>query len=134
MSQENVEIVRRSVEAYERGDIQAMLDSADPGLITHRASPQPDAGTWHGPEGFLEALAGWVEGFDKFEATTEEVIDANDHQVITRSHQRALGTESRVPIEADFWLVHTIRDQKVVRLDIYASKQQAREAVGLRDG
>src|SRR5215207_4381513 len=133
MSQKNVEIVRRSVEAYERGDIQAMLDSADPELITHRAPPQPDAGTWHGPEGFLQALAGWVEGFDKFEATTEEIIDANDDQVITRSHQRALGTESRVPIEADFWLVHTIKDQKVVRLDIYASKQQALGAVGLRE-
>jgi hypothetical protein len=38
-----------------------------------------------------------------------------------------------VPIEADFWLVHTIRGQKVVRLDIYANKQQALEAVGLRE-
>ena len=110
-----------------------MLDAADPELITHRAPPQPDAGTWHGPDGFLQALAGWVEGFDEFEATTGEIIDANDHQVITRTHQRALGSESRVPIEGDFWLVHTIRDQSVVRLDIYANKQQALEAVGLSE-
>jgi ketosteroid isomerase-like protein len=133
MSQENVKIVRRSHEAFERGDIPGTLDSADPDLITHRAPPQPDAGTWHGPEGILQALAGWMEGFDEFEARTEEFIDANDHQVIARSHQRALGRESRVPVEADFWLVHTIRHRKVVRLDIYASKAEALEAVGLRE-
>lgn len=62
--------------------------------------------------------------------TTKEDIDANDQQVIARVHQRAVGTESRVPVEADFWMVLTVRAEKVVRLDSYADKQPALEAAG----
>ncbi len=133
MSQENVEIVRQGYEAYERGDLTGMLAAADPELITHRAAPQPDAGSWHGREGFLQGFASWIEDFDEFTLAVEELIDANDTQVIARLHQRAVGSESGVPIEADFWFVHTLRGQKVTRLDIYAREEQALKAAGLAE-
>ena len=86
ISQEIVEIVRRGHEAYTRGDIAAMLADFGPDVVIHRAPPQPDAGTWQGPEGFLEAFANWLEDFDEFTATAEEFIDANAAQVIARVH------------------------------------------------
>jgi ketosteroid isomerase-like protein len=131
MSQQNVEIVRRGFEAYERGDISAMLEHADPGQITYRA--EPDGATFRGPEGFLQAIAEWVEDFEEFTATPEEFIDANDHQVVVRVHQSATGAQSGAPIEADFWFVHTLREAKITRLDMYASKAQAFEAAGLSE-
>jgi len=130
MSQENVEIVRRTYAAFERGDISAVLDDADPGLVTYRADPE--AATWHGPEGFLQALADWTEGFDQFSASAEEFIDAGD-SVIVRVHQRARGHGSGVPVEADFWFVHTLSDGKITRLDMFASKGPALEAAGLSE-
>jgi ketosteroid isomerase-like protein len=130
MSQENVEIVRRTYAAFERGDISAALDDADPGLVTYRADPE--AATWHGPEGFLQAFADWTEGFDDFSATAEEFIDAGE-RVIVRVHQRARGHGSGVPVEADFWFVHTLSDGKITRLDMFASKGPALEAAGLRE-
>ena len=129
MSRENVEIVRRGFEAYQRGDIPAMLESAAPDQITYRA--EPDGATFHGPEGLLQAIAEWVEDFEEFTATPEELIDANDHQVVVRVHQEAVGSQSGAPIEADFWFVHTLSDGKVTRLDMFASKAQAFEAAGL---
>ena len=36
MSQENVEIVRRGYDAYERGDLAAMLSDVDPEMFTFR--------------------------------------------------------------------------------------------------
>src|SRR5436190_11362517 len=114
MSQENVEIVQRTYAAFERGDISAVLADADPALVTYRADPE--AATWHGPEGFLQALADWTEGFDQFSATAEEFIDAGD-RVIVRVHQRATGQSSGAPVEADFWFVHTLNDGRVTRLD-----------------
>ena len=131
MSQENVEIVRRAFEAYERGDLAGMLKDAHPDQIIYRADP--DGLTYHGPEGFLQAFADWVEGFEEFSVTPEEFIDANDSQVIVRVHQRAVGSESSAPVEGDFWFVHTIRGGKIVRLDMYARKAQALEAAGLRE-
>jgi ketosteroid isomerase-like protein len=128
MSQENVEILRRTYAAFERGDISAALDHADLGLVTYRADPE--AATWYGPEGFLQALADWTEGFDDFSATAEEFIDAGE-RVIVRVHQRARGHGSGVPVEADFWFVHTLSDGKITRLDMFASKGPALEAAGL---
>jgi ketosteroid isomerase-like protein len=132
MPQENVEIIRRGFEAYERGDIPAMLSDADPDVITYRADPAPE--TYHGPEGFLQAFVDWIEDFDEFAVTADEFLDVSDSQVMVRVHQRAVGAASGAPIEADFWFVWTFRDHKVVRLDMYASKADALEAVGLRDG
>jgi hypothetical protein len=38
-----------------------------------------------------------------------------------------------VPIEGDYWLVFTLAERKVIRLDIYSNAADALEAAGLRD-
>jgi len=131
MSQENVEIVRRGYEAYARGDVAVMLADVDQAMITHRE--EPDGATFNGRDGLLQAIAEWVEDFDEFAATAEELIDANDRQVVVHVHQTATGSQSGAPIEGDFWFVHTLRDSKVIRLDMFASKGSALEAAGLAE-
>ena len=129
MPQRNADSVRAAFEAYARGDFAAVLEGVDPEVVTYRA--EPDNATYHGHEGMLRAFAEWVEDFDEFTATPEEVIEANDSQIVVRVHQHAVGSGSRVPIEADFWFVHTHRDGKLVRLDMFARRSQALESVGL---
>ncbi len=131
MSQANVEIVRRGYRAFIRGEPGSAPGDVDSEFIATRVAPMPDVTPYHGPEGLLQILADWVEGFEDFEMSPEEFIDANDSQVVVRVHQRAVGAQSRVPIEADFWMVHTMRDAKMLRMDIYGSKAQALEAAGL---
>ena len=133
MSRENVDVVRLAFEAYERGDIPGMLADLAPELITHRALPQPDAGTWHGPEGLLEALAEWTADFANFEMTAGPLTDANATQVVQRVDQRAIGRASGAPATASFWLVHTFSGGRIVRIDIYGWERQALEAVGLSE-
>ena len=132
MSRENVEIVRRTFEAYERGDIAAMLADAHLDLITHRAT-MPMADTYHGHEGFLQAFIDWIEDFEEFSVTAEEFIDASDTQVLVYVRERALGSGSNVPVEIDRWFVYTLDGGKVVRLDMYVDEAQALEAVGLSE-
>jgi ketosteroid isomerase-like protein len=60
MSQENVEIVRRSYKAFERGDLEEVRNSIDPGIVIYRW--ELDAATYHGWEGLLAAIAEWAEG------------------------------------------------------------------------
>ena len=131
MSQENVEIVRRGYDAYARGDVAAMLADIDSEMVTYRE--EPDGATFKGRDGLLQAIAEWVEDFDEFVATAEELIDANDRQVVVHVHQTATGSQSGAPIEGDFWFVHTLSDSKVTRLDMFASKDKALRASGLRE-
>ncbi len=127
MSQ-NVEIIRRGLEGAERDDIAMMLADAAPDQITQRH--EVDAATYHGPEGVLQAYLEWTEGFDEFNITGEEFIDLGEQKVMVRVHQRAVGSASGVPVEADFWFLYTLRDERVVRLDMYPQKPQALEAAG----
>jgi ketosteroid isomerase-like protein len=113
----------------ERGDLEEVRKSVDPEIVIHRWGR--DAATPYGWEGLLAAIAEWVEGFHEFTLTGEEFIDANEDQVIVRIHQKAVGAHSGVPIEADFWHVHTMRDGKGTRLDMVATKAEALEAAGL---
>src|SRR3954451_19427618 len=88
MSEENLATVRRSYEAFARGDLDATVADADPELVTFRG--YPDAATFHGPEGFMQAVAEWVENFDDFSLKPEEFIDANNEHVVVRVHQSAV--------------------------------------------
>lgn len=131
MSQENLEIVLRGYEAYARGDLAAMLGDIDTEIITYRE--EPDGATFNGPDGLLKAVAEWVEDFEDFTFVPEEFIDANDEQVLVRVHQTATGAQSGAHIEGHFWFVHTLSGTKVIRLDMFASKEKALEAVGLSE-
>jgi ketosteroid isomerase-like protein len=123
MSEENVEMVRRGYEAYARGDVDVLLEGNAPDLVVYRRDP--DGATFHGPEGLLEAIGEWVEDFDEFALAAREFIDANDEQVVVRVHQKAVAAQSGAPVEGEFWFVHTIRDGRFVRLDMFAEKAHA---------
>jgi ketosteroid isomerase-like protein len=129
MSEENVELVRRGYEAYARGDLEAVLGDFSPDLVTFRSDP--DGATFHGREGFLEAVSEWVEDFEEFDFTPLEFTDAGNDCVLVHLRQRAVGAQSGAPIEGEFWFVHTIRDGAVVRLDMFIEERQARQAAGL---
>ncbi len=126
-----MEIVRRGYEAFDRGEVTEMLSNVDPEAIIYRELP--DGATYQGPEGLVRAIAEWVEDFDDFNVSAEEFIDANDHQVVVRVHQTAVGAQSGAPIEATFWFVHTLSDARVTRLDMLTSKAKALEAAGLSE-
>jgi len=105
----------------------ALVDDA---LVTRRLEPMPDPGIWHGPEGMLDVAAEWIDTFDEFTMKGEEFIDAGDH-VVVRVTQEGRGGGSGVPVTGTFWFVFGMRDRKVVTFDMYATREQALEAVGL---
>jgi ketosteroid isomerase-like protein len=130
MSEENVELIRRGFAAFDEGDVTELLKPLSEDLVTHRFDP--DAATYHGKEGFLQATADWIEGFAEFSVAGEEFIDAGE-RVVVRVHQTARGEASGAPVEGDFWFVFAIAGGKVVRCDIYIDKGRAFEAAGLEE-
>jgi ketosteroid isomerase-like protein len=130
MSRENVEIVRRSNDAFERGDVAAAMSAVHPDLVTYR--PDPDDRTFHGPGGFLEAFDDWVEDFAEFSFAAEECLDVGD-RVLVRFRQWARGKASDVPLEASVWFLYTLSDGRITHMGIYNAENKALEAAGLSD-
>jgi ketosteroid isomerase-like protein len=132
MSEENVEAVRRAWEAWEEGELSDAIAAMRPEMVTYVAPPLPVAGTYYGPEGFLQLTLDWAEGFDELEITSEEFFDAGD-KVVVHARHRARGAASGVPVETDVWYVWTLKEGRAVRADVFNDRAEALEAAGLSE-
>jgi ketosteroid isomerase-like protein len=137
MSQENVEVVRRVYEAVARGDRDAVLALYDPDveldLSRSPFAPLLNRSVYRGHEGIRSLHRerqeeAWKEVVD----TLNEVIDA-DEQVISVVTSRGRGRTSGVELGKTHAGVWTIRDGKVSRVVWFPTREEALEAVGLRE-
>jgi ketosteroid isomerase-like protein len=131
MSQENVEIVMRLIDAFNELDIEVLADLIDEEVVV-RDHDILDAGDYRGYAGLAEWGEDWKASWENWRWEPEEFIDAGDRVVaVLRVYARGLG--SGVEVERLDGAVWTLRDGKCIRLDYYNSKQQALKAVGLEE-
>jgi uncharacterized protein len=131
MSQENVEIVRAILEAFNRGDMRGFLEMCDPDIEWDLSQRLVDPETYHGHRGvekfFEQQLEAWEE-VPRMEA--EDLIDAGDQVVaFVRVHGRGRG--SGAAVDARIAQVWTIRREKATRLQYYGDRTGALNAAGL---
>jgi ketosteroid isomerase-like protein len=131
MSEENVEIVRRLYEAYNRGG----SDAAEPYWATDvemfDAPEFPDATRRLGATEAREMLSNYEStGWDgRFEV--QEYIDA-DPEVIVVWQMNVVGPASGIGATT-FFHVCQVADGKLKRLRQFLSREQALEAAGLSE-
>jgi hypothetical protein len=126
-------MVRRAYDAFVHGDPTDALDDVDADFVATRVAPLPGVTPYRGPDGLPKMLVDWVEGFDQFEMTPMEFIDADDEQVLVRLHQRAAGAHGRVPIEAEFWSSTRCTTAKLCAWTSTGLPRRRRKAVGLEE-
>src|SRR6478736_7723429 len=97
MSQENVEVVRRSYEAYVRGDLDAAEAPLDPEIEIYDHD-LPDAGKYRGFEGLSRWQADWESSWESWRWVPEELIDAGE-RVVAVLRVYATGRESGADVE-----------------------------------
>jgi ketosteroid isomerase-like protein len=131
MSQESVEIVRRVIDARNRGDREAAFAYAAPDIeFDYSASSGPWAGIYRGVAATQRLWDGMDEVFSEFRWEPEEFIDAGDAVVVTmRFHSRGRG--SGVETVSRGAQVYWLKDGKVVRYRQCQNRAEALEAAGL---
>jgi ketosteroid isomerase-like protein len=127
MSQENVDIVRRAVEAYVAGDLEKALADADPEIIWN---PAEEAAT-QALDAIRAYLGRWEGGWEELTTTPEEFVDAGDCVLVT-VHFAGRGRDG-IEIDARLYQVHTVSRGKIVRMDEFTEQAEALEAMGLAE-
>ena len=134
MSRENVEIGKAAFDAWNRGDLEAVLEHLDPGLEWEE-NPDVYPGLdrmYRGHDGFLKRQRDAFDVWEWFKAEGEEFIDAGEH-VIVSLHLRGKGRHSGIEVEMQVYDVFKFRDGKVIQHRLYATRGEALESVGLSE-
>jgi ketosteroid isomerase-like protein len=134
MSQENVDQARAGYAALNQalagGDISAFVREAhDPEIVMEMGALE---GTVRGQDGVVRFFEGQQAVLDDMRAEPEEFIDAGDRVVVVF---RLIGRvrSTGLPFEDRYVHVLTFRGGKVIHVRLYANKDKALEAVGLRE-
>ena len=137
MSRENVEIVRRVYGAIARGDAAIVLEAYDPEVEWEfTRSPFRDLlkrDVYHGHDGLRTFMRErYEEAWAEVEDHLDAAIDAGS-QVITVVTSRGRGRISGAEVDVTHAGVWTFRGGKIVRVEWVGTRDEALEAVGLRE-
>jgi uncharacterized protein len=125
---DDAEIVKRSYEALNRGDVDGALAALDEDAEWHEISTLPDAGVYKGRETIRRFLASFMESWEEFAQRIEDVVQTGE-RVGLFIHLTASGRESGIAVDRRYAHVWTIRDGRGVRVDAYDDPAIAREAL-----
>lgn len=133
MSQENVDAVRRSRDAWNRGDVDAWLESFHPEIEWFSAIAGSVEGTDTVYRGPSELRRFWDEWHAVWELTIE-VSDIRDlgETVLALGRIRTRGAASGIDLESPIGYVFEFDGGLMRKIRAYLDRQQALEAVGLR--
>jgi ketosteroid isomerase-like protein len=131
MSQENVEILRKGIAAWNQRDADLWLSYAAPEIEWLPAGPAAvDSTVYRGYEECARGFASVWETWAVFEFQEGEVRDLGD-SVLWLGRVKMRGSASQVELDQEFAVHSLLRNGKVTRTLTFLSWQEALEAVGL---
>ncbi|MDQ4078076.1 MAG: nuclear transport factor 2 family protein [Chloroflexota bacterium] len=130
MAQQDVTTLRNGYEAFNRGDIPAVLNVFDPEIEWYEpGGGRAPQGTYRGAQRVAQDVFSAVpENFDEFRAEPEQFIDARDHVVVIgRFRGKA---KSGQELDTPFVHVWTMRNGKATSSHNYVSSDDWTKAWG----
>jgi ketosteroid isomerase-like protein len=135
MSQENVEVVKRWVDALNAGDEASFLDTWDDEceFLTVTGS-QIDGTPYSGREGLRRYWEERMQTWTELRFDAERVLEGNnDDVVVAIGHFLVKGRGSGVLVEQRIGVVYRLRGQKIRYCRSYLDPKDALQAVGLSE-
>ena len=131
MAHENVEIVRESWAAFNRGDVDAAFKDFTPEFecdMSRAVGVNVDQDSYDLKQ-FRRLLSQYAGSWESFRLGPDEFLDAGD-QVVVPFTNRARG-RGGIELQGRGTFVWTIRDGAIVRACLYQDRAEALEAAGL---
>jgi ketosteroid isomerase-like protein len=134
MSDENVEIVRRVVDATNRRDPDAFVAALSPDVEWEDNLFWTEGGrAYRGAAEVREWLNRVWEPWESLHMEALEISPGGDDRLLVGFELTARGKESGAETRARFWTVSEIADGKIRRRRSFRDRAQALEAAGLAE-
>ncbi len=132
MSQENVEVVKRLVDAFNERDIDAFAEITTPDFEWTTSMAAVENEVFWGREGIDTYFARVRDAWDEFLALADDYRDLGD-RVLWQGRVEARGLGSGAPVSAPLDILYDLRDGKISRMHSYLDHREALRAAGLEE-
>jgi ketosteroid isomerase-like protein len=134
MSEENVELARQVVQAFNRRDLAAMSQRFDPEIEWQPGGPAAiERAVYRGRDEVSTGFAAAWETWEVFILRESEVRDLGDSLVwLGRARLRG-GDASHVELDQEFAIHFLVQGERIVRIRGFREWQEALEAAGLSE-
>ena len=135
MSQENVDVVRRSLDWHRYRDHAAARELVDrlwdPDADFYPVRKFPEARPCHGRDEVARFIASVLSAWDRYEAVINALIPVGDDRVLAHTTVRADGRESGVHLDGDLYSCYWLRQERILRMEDHLTLAGALRALGL---
>jgi ketosteroid isomerase-like protein len=132
MSQENVEIVRRSTEVWNAGDLEGLRELFHPDAVLHVPEGFPEQGPFVGADEVINQYRRLGEDFSEHHLESTDMEASGDY-VIVQYRWTIRADRSGIGAELRYAGTFRLRDGKIVEVRYYWDHTAAIEAVGLSE-
>jgi ketosteroid isomerase-like protein len=133
VSQENVQMARELIEAWNRRDIDALLAAAAPDVEWTPAGPAAvESSAYRGPDDIARGFESTWQGWDEFRLDESEIRDVGQSALwLGRATMR--GAASRMQLDQEWAILIAFTDREVTSLRAFPAWRDALAAAGLEE-
>jgi ketosteroid isomerase-like protein len=134
MSRENVDTWLALADAYNRGDLDSILERTAPDFEFHTAQLFTDTDAiYRGREGFRDFFETFQSAWQDISVSVERVEDCGDDEVLALFTFQGKGRGSGAEVTVKYAHLAKLRDGLFVRIRGFADWEEAIEAAGLEE-
>ena len=132
MSEENVEIVKRSIAAYSGRDFEALREVSHPDIeLDWSASLGLEARVYQGRERVLSFYENYFETFEEIDIQPDRFIESGDWVVVPNTG--LVRGRDGIETVARSTFAFEVQDGLIARVRLHQETQQALDALGLSE-
>jgi ketosteroid isomerase-like protein len=134
MSQENIEIARRVIDAFNRRDADAIFECVNRDIEWFPAVPVSfGGGALRGRAGIESYLRDVRDTWEEYRVLSEDFRDIGQDQVLVLSRVEGRGASSGGQVDEAMGQIFDLHDGKISRVRTYLDHNDALKAVGLEE-
>lgn len=119
---------REVIAAYRHGDVEWILEHADPSVEVVQPPEFPDSRTYRGLDGLLEALLVWLGQWPRYRVAPQRIFAVGDDQILTVATHSGRSRHVDLDVEAEMvWLIRW-HERRMTRWEMFMSLENALEA------
>ena len=133
MSQSNLELAKRVIDAFNRRDVDAIFECVNPDVEWFPAMSVTFGGGLRGREGIESYVREVSDTWEEYRVVGQDFRDLGEDRVLVLSRVEARGAGSGGLVDTEMGQVFDSCDGRIARVRTYLDHGQALKAVGLAE-